>query len=121
MQFLENISIKDLLPSGVVRQPIKQRCRSKVDHDNMTKKMMKPTKIKKTVKSSRIGIDRSMAAQIEAQDGGDAVDKKSNRDAVQKKCNRGAVHKKRIKDAVHKKRIKDAVHKKHDDLKSLGR
>ena len=75
---------------------------SKINHDNTTKKMMKPTKIDKTVKSSRKGINRSMAAQIEAQNGGGAVHKKCNRctmqkkrDAMQKKCNGGAVRKKR--------------------------
>nr|CCI55453.1 PH01B001E05.9 [Phyllostachys edulis] len=91
----------------------------------MTKKMMKSTKIKKVVKSSQIGIDRSMAAQIVAQDVGGAAHKKRNggtvqkkRDAMHQKHNGGTVRKKH--DAMHKKYNGDVVRKKRVGLKSLG-
>ena len=58
---------------------------SKVDCGNTTKKMIKPIGIERVVKSSRRGMDRSMAAQIETQDGCDAVHKKCSGSAMQKK------------------------------------
>lgn len=85
MQLLENMSsIKRSLIRGHAtthkaqgaRADEVEISRNKVDRDNTMKKMMKPTKIDKTVKSSRREINRSMVVQIEAQDGNDAVHKK---------------------------------------------
>ena len=75
MQLLENMSSIKISPpirGRVIAHKAQGAGAEKVDRGNMTKKMMKPTNIKKAVKSSRIGIDRSISAQIKAQDGGGA-------------------------------------------------
>ena len=75
--------------------------------------MWKVTQIERVVKSSRRGMDRSMAAQIEAQDGGGAVHKKRNGDAVQKK--RGG-----LRSSGRRLREKRQHHKDFYDLQLLG-